>query len=150
MSVVDREDVGIPAGAPVWHVFVSYAHADCEPVSGLVAALRDSGLSVWWDEERIDGFDGITSRLEEGIAGARVVVMCLSDVYPSRPACQWEALQVLRRLPQGQVASRLLPVAVTKGARLSQWPILSDLRLPNGPVWSADVPQAWESVVRDA
>jgi hypothetical protein len=38
-------------------------------VIGLVAALRDTGLTVWWDHDRIDTFDGITGRLEEGIAG---------------------------------------------------------------------------------
>lgn len=131
MSRADRGDVGVPADASAWDVFVSYAHADVDAVSALVVELRDAGLTVWWDRERIDTFNGITSRLEEGIAGARVVVMCLSQTYPSRPACQWEALQVLRRLPQGDVAARLLPVAVTPGAGLSAWPILSDLRVPD-------------------
>jgi hypothetical protein len=131
MARADRGDVGVPPDSSAWDVFVSYAHADVDAVTALVAGLRDAGLTVWWDRDRIDTFDGITSRLEEGIARARVVVMCLSETYPSRPACQWEALQVLRRLPQGEVAARLLPVAVTPGAGLSSWPILSDLRVPD-------------------
>ena len=80
-------------------VFVSYASADRPAVAALVDTIKQvtgGKVSVWWDHERIDTFDGITSRLEEGIAGARLVVACLSTTYPSRPACQWEALQVVR------------------------------------------------------
>jgi WD40 repeat protein len=110
-------------------VFVSYARADSEIVNELVVCLESVGLTTWRDTRDIDEFDSITRRLEEGMATSRCVVMCLSQTYPARPACQWEALEVLRRLPHGEIGRRLFPVVVQDGALEHTWAILSDLQV---------------------
>jgi hypothetical protein len=74
----------------VFDIFLSYAHADIARVSPLVAALRDRGLNVWFDEKDVDVFGGITDAVATGIAESKALVAFYSVVYPERRACQWE------------------------------------------------------------
>jgi tetratricopeptide (TPR) repeat protein len=71
-------------------VFVSYAHEDLARVRPLVEALKEHGLSVWFDESAIQPHDGITRLVREGLGRSKVLVAYYSGVYPTRRACQWE------------------------------------------------------------
>lgn len=97
---------GVEQGAPGREpavVFLSYARADRERVLPLAESLHAAGVPVFVDEHRIDEFEGITEKIRQALAGARLFVAYYSATYPSRPACQWELLTAFR------VASALGP-----------------------------------------
>ena len=58
-------------------VFVSYKREDVARVRKLVAALRASGLDVWWDED-IPPSAPWEATIEKALADARTVVVCWS------------------------------------------------------------------------
>jgi TolB-like protein len=58
-------------------VFVSYKREDSARVRKLVAALRDAGLDVWWDED-IPGGAPWEATIEKALANAKAVVVCWS------------------------------------------------------------------------
>jgi len=73
-----------------YDVFVSYAHADAEPVLALRDALEARGLTVWLDDSTIETFESISGAIERGLAHSKAVVAYYSQTYPGRRACQWE------------------------------------------------------------
>ena len=145
MSRADRGDVGVPADASAG--CSSRTHADVVCVSALVVELQDAGLTVWWDRRRIARSMASPrgwKRHRRGAGGGDVSV----QTYPSRPACQWEALQVLRRLPQGDVARTVASGGGDAGGRAVG---LADLVRPGCPtplrprpverMWARPVPK---------
>jgi TolB-like protein len=58
-------------------LFVSYKREDAARVRKLVAALREAGLDVWWDED-IPPSAPWEATIEQALAGARAVVVCWS------------------------------------------------------------------------
>lgn len=105
-------------------VFVSYKREDAETAGRVVAALRDSGLSVWWD-------DGITPRqawdteIEAAIAAASTVVVLWS---PRSVTSEW----VRTEAHYGKDRGKLVPVVIepctipiaftlTQTVNLAQW-----------------------------
>ena len=59
-------------------VFVSYRSSDRPSVEKLVAALREAGLSVWWDVD-IPGDAAWADEIEQALAHAKVVIVCWSS-----------------------------------------------------------------------
>ena len=76
--------------ALVYDVFLSYAHADREPVLALRDELVARGLRVWLDDADIDDFESISRTIEQGLARSKALVAYYSTTYPTRRACQWE------------------------------------------------------------
>jgi predicted component of type VI protein secretion system len=74
----------------MFDVFVSYAHADRDPVVELRDALVAQDLTVWIDDREIDTFASITRAIEQGLARSRVLLAFYSHEYPQRRACQWD------------------------------------------------------------
>ncbi len=74
----------------MYDVFLSYAHADREPVLALRDELVERGLCVWLDDADIDDFESISASIEEGLARSKALVAYYSTTYPTRRACQWE------------------------------------------------------------
>ncbi len=60
-------------------VFMSHASADKVMVRDLANRLRDSGLSVWFDEWEVRPGDSILSKIEAGLEGSRVLLLCHSE-----------------------------------------------------------------------
>jgi len=58
-------------------VFVSYKREDVARVRKLVAALRGSGLDVWWDED-IPASAPWEATIEKALADAKAVIVCWS------------------------------------------------------------------------
>lgn len=58
-------------------VFLSYKREDAAKVRKLVAALRDRGLDIWWDED-IPASAPWEATIEKALAAARTVVVCWS------------------------------------------------------------------------
>ena len=58
-------------------VFLSYKREDAAKVRKLVAALRDRGLDVWWDED-IPASAPWEATIEKELAAAKTVIACWS------------------------------------------------------------------------
>jgi TolB-like protein/Tfp pilus assembly protein PilF len=58
-------------------VFVSYKREDSAKVRRLVAALRDAGFDVWWDED-IPASAPWEATIEKALAEAKAVIVCWS------------------------------------------------------------------------
>src|SRR5437868_3229161 len=58
-------------------VFISYKREDAARVRKLVAALRDAGLAVWWDED-IPPSAPWEATIEQALADAKAVIVCWS------------------------------------------------------------------------
>jgi tetratricopeptide (TPR) repeat protein len=75
---------------PMFDVFISYKRTDAEAVRVLAQTLREKGLQVWLDENRVDDFTSIQRSLEAGLAQSKALVAWYSVHYPQSRACQWE------------------------------------------------------------
>jgi tetratricopeptide (TPR) repeat protein len=94
-----------------YDVFLSYSHGDRAPVDELYAALMARKLRVFRDENDIEHFEGITARVRDEVARARVLLAFYSAAYPTRPACQWELRAAfLAAQSQGDPRDRVLVV----------------------------------------
>ena len=58
-------------------VFLSYKREDATGVSKLVAAMREAGLDVWWDED-IPPSAPWEATIEKALAEAKAVIVCWS------------------------------------------------------------------------
>jgi tetratricopeptide (TPR) repeat protein len=74
----------------MFDVFISYRHADIEAVRPLTEALRNQGLQVWLDENRIEDFASIQRSIEQGLTESKALLAWYSVRYPDSLACQWE------------------------------------------------------------
>jgi len=66
----------------MWDLFISHAWEDKETVARpLAKALRQAGLSVWYDEFTLTLGDSLRSSIERGIAESRYGVVILSPHF---------------------------------------------------------------------
>lgn len=96
---------------PEYDVFLSHAHADNGACRAIRDALRAVGLAVWYDEDRVDTFAGITQLVLSGLTQAKALLLYYSLSYPTRRSCQWEltaAFVAAQRL--GEVHRRILVI----------------------------------------
>jgi formylglycine-generating enzyme required for sulfatase activity len=108
-------------------VFISHAHEDKEVARPLAEALRQRGLTVWYDEYVLKLGDSLREVIERGLASARFGVVILS---PSFFAKEWP-LRELNALLARETARRtkvLLPVwhNLTLEEVTARSPILAD------------------------
>ena len=105
-------------------VFVSYKREDAEIAGRIVDALRESGISVWWD-------DGITPRqswdseIEEAISAALTVAVLWS---PRSVASDWVRTEAHYGRERGKLVPAVIepctiPIAftLTQSVNLSGW-----------------------------
>jgi hypothetical protein len=86
-----------PAVAPLHDVFVSYSHADEALAADFVAFLTSHQLTVHWDQQ-FDYGGQVSKQIDEGIRGARVVVVLVSKSSASRDWVEaevWSARKVI-------------------------------------------------------
>jgi len=94
-------------------LFVSYAHADDEPVAGaeqgfvsqLVSDLRKeagrkvgSALDMWWDHHKLAGDSPVTPEIVQAAADAAAIVMVVSLAYLRSEWCRRERSTFLAAL----------------------------------------------------
>jgi len=105
-------------------VFVSYKREDAASASRVVDALRESGISVWWD-------DGITPRqawdteIEQAISAASTVMVLWS---PRSVASDWVRTEALYGKDRGKLVPAViepctipLAFALTQTVDISDW-----------------------------
>jgi hypothetical protein len=89
--------------------FISHASKDKEDfVDGLVAAARDAGLDVWYDQTAITWGDSIRQKIDEGLRRSFFGVVVLSPNFFERPWTKYELDGIVQRDLTG--AGRLLPI----------------------------------------
>lgn len=67
-----------PAEMPDGAVFISYAHEDLRAVEELKAGLDASGLTVWFDKERLEAGDSFDQRISANIRNCSYFLPVLS------------------------------------------------------------------------
>jgi WD40 repeat protein len=61
-----------------WDVFISYSSDDKAVVRAVAERLRADGLRVWFDDWEIPAGGHIQTKIDEALASARVLVLCMS------------------------------------------------------------------------
>jgi len=87
--VVEKKQASAPAKPGVkkepklesWDVFMSHASPDKSYVRGLVKALRDGGVTVWFDEDNIDWGESVMKEIRKGLLNSRYGIVVLSEAY---------------------------------------------------------------------
>jgi hypothetical protein len=68
-----------------WDVFVSHASEDKDSVARpLVWALRQAGVSVWFDEAELTVGDSLYRSIENGLANSRYGIVIISNAFLSK------------------------------------------------------------------
>lgn len=108
-------------------VFISHTSEDKEEVvRPLASALRDAGLSVWFDEFELRIGDSLRRKIDKGLANSRFGVVVLSTSFFGRGWPEYELDGLVSRTVSGEQI--LLPVwhNVTKREVIDYSPSLAD------------------------
>ena len=111
----------------VFDVFISHASEDKdEVVRPLAAALRGTGLSVWYDEFELQIGDSLRRKIDKGLASSRFGVVILSRAFFGRGWPEYELDGLVTRAISGEQI--LLPIwhNVTKREVMDYSPSLAD------------------------
>ena len=93
----------------VFDVFISHTSDDKEDVvRPLATALRDAGLSVWYDEFELRIGDSLRRKIDMGLANSRFGVVVLSRAFFGRGWPEYELDGLVTRTVSGDQV--LLPV----------------------------------------
>ncbi|MEV0192350.1 toll/interleukin-1 receptor domain-containing protein [Kitasatospora purpeofusca] len=95
-------------------VFISHRGNDDKKAEELADELRARGHRVWLDLWEIGIGDSIVQKIDEGLAGYRFLVLCLSDSGVHAPWMSREWLSALARQLNGADV-KLLPARLTGG-----------------------------------
>lgn len=110
-----------------WDVFVSHASEDKESfVRPLVDALRESGISVWYDEATLKVGDGLRRSIERGLAKSQYGIVIISKAFLAKEWPQRELDGLVSKEEDGSKV--VLPVwhDITAQEVRSHSPMLAD------------------------
>lgn len=115
---------------PPWayDVFVSHAAEDkAEVARPLAIALRELGLSVWYDDFELQVGDILRRKIDAGIAQSRFGVVILSERFFAKDWPQYELDGIVTR--HGVGAQNILPIwhRVTKEYIIARSPSLANI-----------------------
>lgn len=103
-TIEDEEDC-----AHSYDVFISYASEDRESVGRPLAnALKDNGLSVWFDEFEMKIGDSLRRKIDKGLASSKFGVIILSQSFFKKGWTNYELDGLVTRSVTGEQI--LLPV----------------------------------------
>lgn len=111
----------------VFDVFISHASEDKdEVVRPLANALREAGLSVWYDEFELRIGDSLRRKIDRGLGSSRFGVVVLSQAFFGKGWPEYELDGLVTRAVTGDQI--LLPVwhNVSKGEVIGYSPSLAD------------------------
>lgn len=92
-----------------YDVFICHASDDKEGfVRPLAEALRNLGVSVWYDEFSLEIGDSVSREIDRGIAGARFGIVVVSRAFIGRPWPEHELRGLVNRDVEEDM--RLLPI----------------------------------------
>ena len=110
-----------------YDVFISHAGEDKdEVVRPLANALRESGLSVWYDEFELSIGDSLRRKIDTGIARSRFGIVVLSTHFFAKGWPQYELDGITTMSVSGKQA--ILPIwhKLTKAQVIAESPSLAD------------------------
>lgn len=106
------DDLAPPPEAPdgrVFDVFISHASEDKdEVVRPLANALRETGLSVWYDEFELRIGDSLRRKIDRGLGSSRFGVVVLSQAFFGKGWPEYELDGLVTRAVSGEQI--LLPI----------------------------------------
>ena len=127
-NVTHEQAPGIDAADErVFDVFISHTSEDkTDVVRPLATALRDAGLSVWYDEFELRMGDSLRRKIDKGLANSRFGVVVFSRAFFGRGWPEYELDGLVTRTVSGEQV--LLPVwhDVTKREVMDYSPSLAD------------------------
>lgn len=71
-------------------VFISYSRLDVDWARSFAQALKEKGVSVWFDEFEISPGESLSGAIEAGLRDSDVFVVVIDPEHPSRPALYFE------------------------------------------------------------
>jgi nucleoside 2-deoxyribosyltransferase len=71
-------------------VFISYSRRDADWARSFAEALKQRGVSVWFDEFDVQPGESLRDALEAALRNSDVLVAWLDQEYPSKPAVFFE------------------------------------------------------------
>lgn len=108
-------------------VFISHASEDKDDVvRPLAHALRDHGLSVWYDEFELRIGDSLRQKIDRGLAASRFGVVVLSAAFFAKGWTNYELDGIVTKAVSGEQV--LLPIwhRITKQQVIDYSPSLAD------------------------
>src|SRR3954467_3604026 len=129
-SLVQPEQVPDPGSTAVtqdYDVFISHASEDKDAVvRPLAKALRDGGLTVWYDEFELRIGDSLRRKIDLGLTKSRFGVVVLSRAFFGKGWPNYELDGIVTRAVSGEQV--LLPIwhEITKKEVLDYSPSLAD------------------------
>ncbi len=127
-NVTQEQVPGVEASdEQMFDVFISHTSEDKdEVVRPLATALRNAGLSVWYDEFELRIGDSLRRKIDKGLASSRFGVVVLSRAFFGRGWPEYELDGLVSRTVSGEQV--LLPVwhDVTKREVMDYSPSLAD------------------------
>lgn len=126
-DVDDRQPVADAPDGRTFDVFISHASEDKdEVVRPLAIALRESGLSVWYDEFELRIGDSLRRKIDKGLASSRFGVVVISKAFFGRGWPEYELDGLVTRAVSGDQV--LLPIwhNVSKREVIGYSPSLAD------------------------
>ena len=105
------EEIGVaPDGeAKVYDVFISHASEDKdEVVRPLANALKEAGLSVWFDEFELRIGDSLRRKIDKGLGASRFGIVVLSQAFFGKGWTNYELDGLVTRAVSGEQV--LLPI----------------------------------------
>lgn len=127
-SLIRSEPPVVAAGGEnAYDVFISHASEDKEAVvRPLAIALRDAGLSVWFDEFELRIGDSLRQKIDQGLSRSRFGIVVLSPRFLAKGWTNYELDGIVSRSIDGQQV--ILPVwhEITKKEVIDYSPSLAD------------------------
>ena len=110
-----------------YDVFISHASEDKDDVARpLAEALRENGLSVWYDEFELRIGDSLRRKIDKGIANSNFGVIVISRDFISKGWTNYELDGLITRAVNGE--QTMLPIwhNITKREVINYSPSLAD------------------------
>lgn len=123
----DEPPLSSEANATIYDVFISHASEDKdEVVRPLAHALKDAGLSVWYDEFELKIGDSLRQKIDQGLSRSRFGIVVLSPRFLAKGWTNYELDGIVSRSVDGQQV--ILPVwhEITKKEVMDFSPSLAD------------------------
>lgn len=110
-----------------WDVFISHASEDKPYVEPLAAALRDAGVSVWYDNMALSWGDDLRPMIDKGLVNCRFGIVVLSKAFLGKK--KWTEHELNGLFAREQAGRKLvLPIwhGIGRGDLLAYSPALAD------------------------
>lgn len=125
----DEDNLPVAPAAKDYDVFISHANEDKEAiVRPLAHALREEGLSVWYDEFELRVGSSLRRNIDSGLANSRFGVVVLSDAFFTKGWTNYELDGLVTRDVASGGGQIILPIwhRVSKDEVMGYSPSLAD------------------------